>query len=212
MRDVVPKKPPLFVGITGGTSSGKTTLAKALQRELGDANAQIISQDNYYHCRRSLPPEERSKLNYDHPSAIDFVLFKKHIGSLNEGQTIQCPLYDFKTHTRKNSCLGIKSSAIIIVEGTLILWDEGLRKNFNYTTFLDIPDDIRLLRRLNRDMEERKRSFMEVRNQYLDTVRPMHIRFIKPCKIHANLIIKHEDSCSQVNKMSKEIKQILYGI
>ncbi|MFX0197324.1 MAG: uridine kinase [Candidatus Hodarchaeota archaeon] len=211
MRNIVPKKPPLFVAITGGTSSGKTTLAKALQRKLGDTNAQIISQDNYYQCCGYLPPNERSKLNYDHPSAIDFVLFKRHIGFLSEGQAIQCPLYDFKTHTRKNSCLWIKPSTIIIVEGTLILWDEGLRKNFNYSTFLDIPDDIRLLRRLDRDIEERGRSFKEVRNQYLNTVRPMHIKFIKPCKIHANLIIKHENICSQVNKMSKEIKQILYG-
>lgn len=212
MKPVVPNKRPLFVGITGGTSAGKSVFAKTLQRNLGNPDTEIISQDNYYYCRGYLPLKERSKLNYDHPSSVDLSLLKKHLDCLTQREGIQCPLYDFKTHTRKNSFVWIRPSPIIIIEGTLILWDEGLRKIFDYTIFMDIPEDIRLLRRLNRDMEERGRSFVEVRNQYLDTVRPMHIRFIDPCKIYANLIIRDEDSRLQVNEIAERIRKMVSGI
>ncbi|MCK5706680.1 MAG: uridine kinase [Candidatus Aureabacteria bacterium] len=212
MVDDEGKNMPLFIGIAGGTSSGKTTLSHALKRELGDFSIQIICQDNYYYCRRNMYPEERSKINYDHPSAIDFAFLKEHISLLRKGESIQGPLYDFKTHTRKTSSYWIKPSALIIIEGTLILWDEEIRNQFHYKTFLDIPEDIRLLRRIDRDIQERARTYPEVKKQYLDTVRPMHIKYVEPCKTYADIIIEHEVYLLQVNEMIKSIKNKLSGV
>ncbi len=180
---------PLLIGITGGTGSGKSTVANAIYRNFKKETISIIMQDSYYKDQSDLTYEERTKTNYDHPHAFDTDLLIKHLNSLLHGEAIEIPIYDFTIHNRKKETLREEPKDIIIVEGILILEDERLRDLLDIKIYVDTDADLRILRRLTRDIEERGRTLDSVINQYLTVVRPMHLQFIEPTKRYADLIV-----------------------
>lgn len=179
-----------IIGISGGTASGKTTVALNIKRESETyGSVTVIRLDDYYKKQDEIPLEERKKVNYDHPSAYDSNLLIKHLKDLKAGKEIQKPIYDFVNHTRAKESVIIKPSNIIIVEGIMIFAISKLLKMFDIKLFVDTPDDIRFIRRLLRDTNQRGRSVDSVINQYLTTVRPMHEQFVEPSKVFADVII-----------------------
>ncbi len=181
--------PPFFVGICGGTGSGKTFLAKALVRKLGTGNAVCLNQDAYYRDLSHLPLNERDRVNFDHPRALDTDLLVSNLRALATGETIRMPVYDFSTHTRSEERDTVTPRPFILVEGILILAVDAVAACLDYILFLDVPSDIRFIRRLKRDMSERGRTSEAVTAQYLDQVRPMHEQFVKPWRQRADLVI-----------------------
>ncbi len=179
----------LIIGIAGGTGSGKTTVANAIVQELNEKDAVIIGQDCYYLDRSDLPPEEREKINYDHPDAFDNELLIKHIKALREGKRIERPIYDYKTHTRSKETVTIHPAKIIIIEGIMVLVNPQLRELMDIKIFVDTDPDVRFIRRLTRDINERGRSIESVIKQYLDVVRLMHLEFVEPSKRYADIIV-----------------------
>ncbi len=179
----------LVIGIAGGTGSGKTTIADYILKTVGPENIAFLPHDAYYHELQHLTPEERAKVNFDHPSSLETDLLIEHIHQLKAGNPIQLPHYDFKTHTRTNETTLIEPQQILIVEGILILAEPELRKLFDLKIYVDTDADIRFIRRLRRDIEERGRTTTSVISQYLETVRPMHLEFVEPSKRYANVII-----------------------
>jgi uridine kinase len=178
----------ILVGIAGGTASGKTTIAEKIH-EVFPQTSLIISQDNYYKDLTHLSKEEQKKVNFDHPNSIDFDLLKKHLLLLKAGDAINEPIYDFCTHGRKQTTIELEPKRIIIVEGILVLAVPEIRNIFDVKIFVDTDDDIRLLRRIERDIKYRNRTFESVRDQYLATVQPMHNEFVEPSKRYADFII-----------------------
>lgn len=179
----------LIIGIAGGTGSGKTTVANAIVQELNEKDAVIIGQDCYYLDRSDLPPEEREKINYDHPDAYDNGLLIEHIQQLRQGRAIQRPIYDFKTHTRVKETVPISPARIIVIEGIMVLVNPQLRELLDIKIFVDTDPDVRFIRRLTRDIQERGRSIESVIRQYLDVVRLMHLEFVEPSKRFADIIV-----------------------
>ncbi|MBS3903808.1 MAG: uridine kinase [Simkania sp.] len=179
---------PLLIGISGGSGSGKTTFAECLAEEL-QHNAIILSEDAYYHDLSHLPLETRKAANFDHPDAIDFSLFEQHLMQLKQGQSIEVPIYNFKTYSRTSETITVHPAPVVIVEGILLLAVPSIRHQLDLKVFIDVDDDIRVLRRLDRDIQERGRQFSDVQEQYLRTVRPMHLTFVEPSKQHADLIV-----------------------
>jgi uridine kinase len=179
----------IIIGIAGGTASGKTTLANILLSESGKGNAVIIRLDNYYRNRTDLSFEKRAALNYDHPDAFDVALVIEHLKSLKGGTSIQQPTYDFVNHLRAKNTLKTNPAPVIIVEGILTFAITEVLALLDFKIFVDTPADIRVLRRVQRDIEERGRNFKSVTNQYIQTVRPMHDLFVEPSKIHADIIV-----------------------
>lgn len=180
----------LIIGIAGGTGSGKTTVARSVIEQLGADKVTFISQDNYYKDQSHLAMEERLKTNYDHPFAFDNELLMEHLRLLRSGQAVYAPVYDFAAHTRSSShTVQLMPNRIVIVEGLFVLYDEKLRSMLNIKVFVDTDSDVRLLRRVLRDIEERGRSIHSIHQQYLATVKPMHEAFIEPSKKYADLII-----------------------
>lgn len=179
---------PLIIGIAGGTGSGKTTVAQRVQAALGDDVA-LIDHDSYYHDQSELPEDERKKVNYDHPDTLDNELLLAHLVTLKRGEAIEKPLYDFKSHTRTQSTFRIAPAPVIIVEGILTLAQPKLREVMDIKVFVDTAADIRLMRRIRRDLEQRGRSFESIRAQYYETVRPMHNAFVEPSKEFADVIL-----------------------
>lgn len=178
----------LIVGIAGGTGSGKTTFAAELHKLL-PGDSVIITQDSYYASYAELSFEQRVKINYDHPDAFEDALLISHLRRLREGKSIEVPVYDFTAYTRSKDTVKVAPRPIVIVEGILLLANSGLRGQFDLKVFMDCDPDVRLLRRLARDIEERGRSLDVVRGQYLATVKPMHEMFVEPSKKYADLII-----------------------
>ena len=179
----------MIVGIAGGTGSGKTTLAKMiLSREGGDQIA-YLPHDAYYRNRPDLTLEERAKLNYDHPDSLETSLLIKHIKQLKRGKAIEMPVYDFTNHSRRSETIHVEPKPIVIVEGILIFVKKKLRRLFDMRIYVDTDPDIRLIRRLVRDMEERGRTLRSVIDQYLTYVRPMHIKFVESSKRYADIIV-----------------------
>ncbi|MDA3931889.1 MAG: uridine kinase [Tenericutes bacterium] len=179
-----------IIGIAGGTASGKTTIANKLgdlSKKYGKVN--IIRLDDYYSDLPELELEERKKINYDHPNAFDIELLTKHIEDLKNNKTIDVPEYDFVTHARKKTVTKVMPSKVLIIEGILVLAIEDICNFLDIKIFVDTPDDIRFIRRLNRDVYERNRTLNNVVDQYLATVRPMHKVFVEPSKSKADLII-----------------------
>ena len=176
------------IGIAGGSGSGKTTLVRALTEHFGNAIT-VISHDNYYKAYAELPFEERVKLNFDHPDAFETALLTEHLQRLKRGETVECPVYDFTTYTRSGEVVRIEPTRVIVVEGILIFCDPALREEMDLRIFVDADSDVRLCRRVRRDVKKRGRSIDSVIEQYLDTVKPMHEQFVEPSKRYAHLII-----------------------
>ena len=178
----------LVIGIAGGSGSGKTTLMKNLIEKFGDV-ATVISHDNYYKRHDELTYEERCLLNYDEPAAFDTELMVYQLDQLRHGQAIDCPVYDFTVHNRSNETTRITPAKVIIVEGILIFENEALRNLMDIRIFVDADADIRLCRRIKRDVNKRGRSLESVLMQYQQTVKPMHELYVEPSKRHANIVV-----------------------
>jgi len=182
----------LIIGITGGTGSGKTTVVNQIVKHLPDNEVCVISQDSYYKATDSLSYEERTKINFDHPRAIDFDLIVKHLKELKSFKTIEQPVYSFVTHNRTDNTVKTHPRKVIIVEGILIFNNEELRNLFDIKIFVHADTDERLIRRVRRDITERGRNIDEVLNRYQDTLKPMHRQFIEPTKNFADIIIPND--------------------
>lgn len=179
----------LVIGIAGGTGSGKTTVARSIINKLGSTNVTLISQDNYYLHYSNLSFEERERINYDHPRTFENDLLLKHLNELKNGNAVDIPVYDFSKHARSQETLRIEAKPIVLLEGIHVLTDEELRGALNIKVFVDTDPDVRVLRRLSRDINERGRTMQSVFDQYLTTVKPMHDAFIEPSKKYADIII-----------------------
>jgi uridine kinase len=179
----------MVIGIAGGTASGKTTLAEVLYRESGHDNSVIVRLDNYYRNRDDLPFEQRALLNYDHPDAFDIPLIINHIQSLKDGNPIAQPTYDYVHHQRAKETIFTKPAPVIILEGILTFAIPEVRELIDFKIFVDTPADIRVLRRVKRDIEERGRTFDSVTEQYQKTVRPMHDLYVEPSKVYADILV-----------------------
>ncbi|MBQ6820338.1 MAG: uridine kinase [Clostridium sp.] len=180
---------PILIGITGGTGSGKSSIADAIYTSFSTECIAMIQQDMYYKDQSDLSMEERVKTNYDHPKAFDNDLLIEHLNKLINGESIDKPIYDFSSHNRSKETVRVEPRNIIIVEGILVLEDERLRDLLDIKVYVDTDADIRILRRLIRDINERGRSVESVVNQYLDVVRPMHLQFTEPTKRYADIIV-----------------------
>jgi uridine kinase len=177
------------LGIAGGTGSGKTTIAENVIAALPHGAGVLIASDSYYRDRSSLPRAERERINYDHPDAIETEFLADHLAALRAGRAIEAPQYDYREHARRRETTRVEPAPVIVVEGILVLADERLRAQMDLKIFVDTDADIRLMRRMRRDMEERGRTFAQVRDQYSETVRPMHEAFVEPSKRFADLIV-----------------------
>ena len=182
-------KSPIIIGIAGGTGAGKTTIARRLSEPLPAGSVSVIEHDAYYRDRPDLSFEERSGLNFDHPDSLDNELLMAHLKALKAGEGIEKPQYNFRTHRRKSETVRIDPHPVVIVEGILIFVEKSLRRFMDIKIFVDTDPDIRVLRRLKRDIKDRGRDFDSVRHQYYETVRPMHLEFVEPSKRYADLII-----------------------
>ena len=182
-------KKPIVIGVAGGTGSGKTTVAKEIYRQFEEKSILMIEQDAYYKDQSHKTMEERTKTNYDHPLAFDNNLLITHLKQLIKYEAIQKPVYDYANHTRADETIFIEPKEVIILEGILILEDENLRDLMDIKLFVDTDADLRIIRRLMRDIEERGRTIDSVINQYTSVVRPMHLQFIEPTKRYADVII-----------------------
>ena len=178
----------LVIGIAGGTGSGKTTLMDNLVKRFDD-DVTVLSHDNYYRRRDDMTLEERSKVNYDEPAALETDLMVRHLDLLRQGQAIECPVYDFSQHNRSNKTTTIEPKRVIIVEGILIFEDDALRDLMDIRIFVDTDADVRLGRRILRDVEERGRTLQSVLEQYQTTVKPMHEMYVEPSKKYAHLVV-----------------------
>lgn len=182
---------PLIIGIAGGTGSGKTTVARNIARALPDASVAFLDMDGYYRNFAHLPLDERRTVNWDHPEAFDLDLFAVHLEQLARGDPIEKPVYDFATHVRSERTERITPADVVVVDGILLFVDERIRALFDVKVFVDADPDIRLVRRIQRDMSERDRPLEEILQQYLTTVRPMHQQFVEPGKRYADIILPH---------------------
>jgi len=179
---------PLIIAVVGGTGSGKTTVATAIHEAIG-LGAVLLDQDAYYRDLSDLTLDERRRVNFDHPDSIDTELLAHHLEELTAGRAIDKPTYDFAAHTRAAQSVRVEPREVIIVEGILLLADARLRDLFDIRIFVDVGDDVRFIRRLLRDTRERGRTMDNVIQQYLTTVRPMHLEFVEPSKRYADVIL-----------------------
>lgn len=182
-------KRPILIGITGGTGSGKSTISNEIYNKFDDKCITMIEQDSYYKDQSELSLEERIKTNYDHPDAFDTKLMIEHLKALLSGQSIQKPIYNFEIHNREKEKITIEPREIIITEGILILQEPELRELMDIKIYVDTDADVRIIRRLLRDINDRGRTVDSVINQYLNVVRPMHLQFTEPTKRYADIII-----------------------
>ena len=178
----------LVIGIAGGTGSGKTTLMNNLIQRF-EGSVTVLSHDNYYRRNDHLTYEQRCQINYDEPAALETDLMARHLDQLRHGETIQCPVYDFAQHNRSDETIEIAPKSVIIVEGILIFEDKALRDLMDIKIFVDTDADVRLCRRIKRDVNKRGRSLESVLEQYQNTVKPMHEKYVEPSKKHANLVV-----------------------
>ena len=201
---------PVLIVIAGGSASGKTTVVDKIQKRFNSNDVTVVRHDDYYKDQTNVKMEDRVKVNYDHPNALDNDLLLENLKSLLNNEEISSPIYDFKLHTRSNETKVVKPTKVIILEGILVLEDERIRELGDIKIFVESDDDVRFIRRLQRDMNERGRSLESVINQYLTTVKPMYYAFVKPTKRYADIIIpndKHHDVA--VDVIVSKIKEIV---
>ncbi|HXF60422.1 MAG TPA: uridine kinase [Caldilineaceae bacterium] len=180
---------PFIIGVAGGTGSGKTTVSRRIQEAVGAEHLAYLQHDAYYHDHSHLPPEERARANYDHPDSLDTALLLAHVQSLCRWEPVQAPLYDFARHARLPQTQLILPAPIILLEGILLFVEPALRALMDMRIYVDTDADIRFIRRLHRDVNERGRTLESVISQYLNTVRPMHLEFVEPSKRYADIIV-----------------------
>ncbi len=180
--------PPLFIGVAGGSGSGKTTIAEAVVSRF-KGNVSFVPHDAYYRHMPHMSYEERTQVNYDHPASLESELLVENLATLRTGRPVQIPVYDFTSHLRAEETVRVEPAPVVVVEGILVLAEPDVRSMLDLKIYVDTDADLRLARRLERDIEERGRSHESVIAQYLETVRPMHIEFVEPSKRHADLII-----------------------
>ena len=180
---------PVIIGVTGGSGSGKTTVSRAIFAQLHGHSLLMLQEDSYYNDQSDMPFEERIKTNYDHPNAFDTELLVKQLKDLLDWKTIEKPIYDYTEHTRSSEVEKVEPKEVIILEGILVLNDPALRDLMDIKIFVDTDDDIRIIRRIQRDIEERGRSLQSVIDQYKSTVKPMYHQFIEPTKRYADIIV-----------------------
>ncbi|MCI5649038.1 MAG: uridine kinase [Fusicatenibacter sp.] len=181
-------KENLIIGIAGGSGSGKTTLTNQIAKQFPE-QVTVIKHDNYYKAHNDMDYEERSRLNYDHPNAFDTELMIRHLIALKKGESIECPVYDYTVHNRSKNTITVVPNKVIIVEGILIFENQELCDLMDIRIFVDTDADLRIIRRIQRDVMERARSLESVINQYLQTVKPMHEQYVEPSKKNANIIV-----------------------
>ncbi len=182
-------KRPYLIGVAGGSNSGKTTIATRLAELSGGEHLSMIKLDSYYVERSHEPIEVRAAANYDHPDAFDWDLLNDHLAALTAGASVEVPVYDYTIHDRSDRFETVTASKIVVVEGILVLWEPRLRERFDLKIFVDTPADLRIIRRLRRDVAERGRTPESILDQYLATVRPSHELFIEPSKRYADVIV-----------------------
>ena len=182
---------PIIIGVAGGTASGKTTVSKKILETVGSEHLAYIEHDSYYRDLSHLPLAERRGFNFDHPNALENEMLIAHLEALLQGHSVQVPVYDFAQYVRTDQLRQLKPKQVILVEGILIFVDKCLRDMMDIKIYVDAPPDLRFIRRLKRDMTERNRSLNHVIDQYLETVRPMHLEFVEPSKRYADVIIPH---------------------
>jgi uridine kinase len=180
---------PIVIGVAGGTGSGKTTVANEILQQVGAEHLAYIPHDAYYRELGLLTKEERAKVNFDHPDSLETELLVEHLKALKQGQSVEVPIYDFTTHMRTERTRRVEPAPVILVEGILIFVEPELRELFDVKLYVDTDADVRFIRRLQRDVHDRGRSVESVCEQYLSTVRPMHMEFVEPSKRHADVII-----------------------
>jgi len=205
------QNPSLLIGIAGGTGSGKTTLAQRLVSELGEG-VTVLEHDWYYRDRSGIPTSERENLNYDEPGALDNGLLAEHLGQLRLGHAVECPQYDFATHTRRPATRRITPSKIVAVEGILLFAIPELCAAFDLRIFVDTDDDIRLMRRIRRDLVDRQRDIASIQSQYYASVRPMHLLHVAPSKRQAHLIVPEGgENAEALDVIVGRLKYLLLG-
>jgi uridine kinase len=185
------ERQPFLIGVAGGTGSGKTTVAERLAAIMGQGELALVKLDSYYRDRSELPFEERAAINYDHPDAFDWPLLMGHLDDLCRGAPAPVPVYDFASHIRTEAATLVEPGSVVVVEGILVLFEAGLRERLDLKVYVDTDPDVRFIRRLERDVADRGRTPASVIDQYLTTVRPMHLQFVEPSKRYADVIVPH---------------------
>ena len=204
---------PFLIGIAGGTGSGKSTVARKIAEGLPPGTVDTVDHDSYYRDRSDLSLEERAHLNYDHPDSLDNDLLAEHLEALRNGKGVAVPIYDFKTHSRQRATRTVAPSRILIVEGILVFVEERVRRLLDVKLFVDTDADIRVFRRVRRDLEQRGRTFQAVREQYYASVRPMHLQFVEPSKRWADLIIPEGgENHIAIDLVLGKLRHVLAGI
>ena len=204
-----PGSRPFVIGVAGGSGSGKTTICDSIIDQIGVGGVALIAHDAYYRHRPEISFEERTKVNYDHPDSLETELLLSHLRRLAAGETIHQPLYDFARHLRRPDTIAVAPRPVILIEGILALVEPGLREAMDLLVFVDTDADVRVLRRVERDMRERGRSFESVVAQYHATVRPMHEHFVAPSRKHADLIIRGGYNPRAVGALVAVIREVL---
>ncbi len=200
----------IIIGIAGGTGSGKTTLAERIIEELNEPNVLIIKQDAYYKSHKELSFDERKNINFDHPDAFDTQLLMKQLSNLKNDVPVEMPQYDFATHLRMKQTIPNSPHKVIMLEGILVFENKELRNLLDIKIFVDTDADVRILRRIKRDIKDRGRTFESVYNQYMKTVRPMHLEFVEPSKKYADVIVPEGGmNIIAIDMIVSKIKQIL---
>lgn len=200
---------PLIIGVAGGSGSGKTTIAEAIAAEIAPGQSVMMQHDAYYRDLSGLPFERRVEVNFDHPDSLESDLFAQHLAALRAGESVRRPIYDFAQHVRSSSSETVDPCPVVIVEGILVLSEAKLRELMDVRIYVDTDADLRLARRLERDVAERGRSVNSVLKQYLATVRPMHMQFVEPSKRHADVIIPEGYNPNAVGVVTRMIKSVL---